>query len=373
MTSQDLHLYLIALLAMATTFSLGATWEDPPPSRVRTTPVPRATQPATQRNNYPAPAQRRPQPAPAQRTIQPAPRTHQPAPQRTTQPAQRTSYQEPPQLQRNAYQANEIEDLYSQHLDANRRNLYSYGGAYTAETVFGPYGVTDIAEANLEFRLFKFDEFLGGRIDAWMSANLMYFIENPEMEALPDALLAASFDIGQTWRFVNGWSTEIRVAPGIYSDVTSPSFGIPTTLNFYFAVNPELSLQLGGTFRPSWDIPFIPNVGIAWQPVDQFRLEAMLPKSKVVLFPEYILSLFATYEWRNVTYALAGDDGLPDSLTLDDMLVTAGVALCPFGDFTLTGEYGVFISREMSADVDENEAFDLSKESFIRVMLKGSF
>ncbi len=253
------------------------------------------------------------------------------------------------------------------------RHVYSFGGAYTAETAFGPFGVTDIAEGNLELRLFKFDEFLGGSIDAWMGAHLIYFIENPAMEALPDALLDSQFDIGQNWRFENGWSTEIRVAPGIYSDITSPAFSIPTTLNFYFAVNPELSLQLGGTFRPSWDIPFIPNVGIAWQPADIFRLEAMIPKSKVVLFPEHVFSFFGTYEWRNVTYALAGDDGQPDALTLDDMLVTAGMALCPFGDYTITGEYGIFISREMSADVAENEAFNLSKESFIRIMLKGSF
>ncbi len=309
---------------MVATVSFGATWEDPAPAKVR---------------NLPS-----------------TPRT-----------------QEKPTVRRNDYQEQGFQDLYSQHVDANTRHVFSYGGAYTAETAFGPYGITDIAEANLDFRLFKFDEFLGGEFDAWISAHLMYFIENPGMDALPDALIDGGLDIGQTWRFVNGWSTEIRVAPGIYSDVTAPSFSMPTTLNFYFAVNPQLSLQLGGTFRSGWDIPVMPNVGLAWQPVEMFRLEAMLPKSKVELFPGYMISFFGTYEWRNVTYALAEEEGLPDSLTLDDMLVTAGVALCPFGDYTITGEYGMFISREMSADVSENEAFDLSKESFIRVMLKGSF
>jgi hypothetical protein len=86
-----------------------------------------------------------------------------------------------------------------------------------------------------------------------------------------------------------------------------------------------------------------------------------------------MISFFGTFEWRNVTYTLAEEPGLPDALTLDDMLVTAGVALCPFGDYTITGEVGTYLQREMSADVSENEAFDLSKEQVIRVMIKGSF
>ncbi len=323
MTTRD-FLHYAATLAITTTLCSGASWEDPAPAQVHT------AMPSPRRGEKPPPEKR-------------------------------------------SYPSDSFEDLYSQHLDANVRPVYAYGGAYTSDTEFGPYGITDIVEANLEFRLFKFDEFLGGRFDAWLSGHLMYFIDNPGIDALPDALIDSGIDVGQTWRFVNGWSTEFRVAPGIYSDITSPDFSIPITLNFYFAVNPQLSIKLGGTYRPNWDIPVMPNVGLAWQPVEMFRLEAMLPKSKVELFPGYMISLFGTFEWRNVTYTLSDEPGMPDALTLDDMLVTAGVGLCPFGDYTITGEIGTFVQREMSADVDENEAFDLSKEQFIRVMLKGSF
>ncbi len=112
-----------------------------------------------------------------------------------------------------------------------------------SETEFGPYGATDMAEVDLEFRLFRFDEFLWGSFDAWVDAHAIGFIENPDMDALPDAVVDAALDIGQHWRFVNGWSTEVRAAPGIYSDVADPAFGVPVTLNFYFAVNPDLLLM----------------------------------------------------------------------------------------------------------------------------------
>jgi hypothetical protein len=333
MTAHDILKSAISL-ALTATAAFGASWEDPAPVRVRNqTP----SQYGQQSRTTPT---RRPQPAP-----------------------------EPVQ-----YADASDDDLYSQHLDADVRDIYAYGATYVSETQFGPYGATDIVDADIEFRMFEFNGFLWGAFDAWINAHGMYFLENPDMEALPDALIDAGIDIGQTWRFVTGWSTEIRAAPGIYSDVTSPAFAIPLTLNFYYAFHPQLSLQLGGTFRSGWDIPVMPNVGLAWQPADIFRLEAGVPKSTVTLFPRHILSVFGTYEWRNVTYALDDEEpGRPEDMTLDDMFVTAGVALCPMGDYSLTAEVGKFIQRELSADVAENNAIDLSKEQFIRIMIKGGF
>ena len=347
MTLRDL-ITACASIASIASVALGASWEDPAPAPVGTRPAYSQPRPARQ---------------PAYQTPR-APR-----------------YDEPAETPRKEYVVSgETEDgefyeldLYSQHLDADVRNLYTLGATYVSETEFGPYGATDMAEVDLEFRLFRFDEFLWGSFDAWVDAHAIGFIENPDMAALPDAVIDAALDIGQHWRFVNGWSTEVRAAPGIYSDVAEPAFGVPVTLNFYFAVNPDLSLKLGGTFRPGWDIPVIPNVGIAWQPADVLRIEAMLPKSAITLFPGHIVSLFGTFEWRNVTYALADDPGTPEDMTLDDMFVTAGAALCPFGDYRIVGEYGVFLQRELSADVKDDTSIDLSKESFIRIMLKGAF
>ena len=417
-----------AALAISSTFAIAASWEDPPPATVidagepvYAQPVRQTAQPQTrqarqtrqsaqqyqtrqigQPSRQPVrsltrqPSQqyqtrqvqpRQPQPQP--RYVQPEtePRYVQPQPQpryvepepepRYVPPRDHAPYVEEPEIYE--YSAREdmsghYGDLFSQHLDAKRRPVYSYGGGYVAETEFGTYGVTDMAEANLEFRLFRFDYFLWGHLDAWVVGHGIYFIDNPGMEAIPDGLIDAGIDVGLWWRFVNGWSAEIRAMPGVFSDVTQPTFGIPITLNAYYAFNPQLSLKLGATYRSGWDIPVMPSAGIAWEPVDLFRVEAMLPKSKITLFPDHVLSFFGTFEWRNVTYALSDEEpSMPDKLTLDDMLITGGVALSPMGDYSIVGEYGMFISRELSADVEKDRAIDLSEESFIRVMLQGSF
>ena len=265
------------------------------------------------------------------------------------------------------------EDLYSQHLDVPRHPAYIYSGLFSPETQFGPYGKTDIAEAFFDFNLFKDDDFLMGYIDLHMFAGLTYFLENPDMSNLPDALLAAGIDLGMCWRFQNGWSMEVRAAPGIYSDITTPKFGVPLTLNYYFAVDPTLSIQLGGTLRPGWDIPLIPNVGIAWQPNEELRLELGVPKTRITFLPEYMISPFAAFEWRDTTYGMSGKDGVPDSLTLDDMMISGGLTICPMRTWTLSAEYGKFLQRELSASVAEDNAIKLSKEVFFRICIKGEF
>ena len=351
---------IIALAALVTLTTLPAaaqSWEDPLPSRTpasASTPI------------YTPPAA----PAPVVRQVAPAPTYTPPSAPR---PSNYDNYESLPR----DYAPRDYEplDLFSQHLDTPRLSAYTYGGAYIPETVFGPYGTSDVIEVSFDFRLFKYDDFLAGTIDLRAFGRVTGFLSNPEMSNLPDALLQVGLDLGMAWRFDNGWSTEIRAAPGIYSDAVAPAFGIPATLNFYFAVNPQLSIQLGGTIRAGWDIPFMPNIGIAWQPADEIRIEAGVPKSKITLFGDWMLSPFATFEWRNTTYALDQDIEklVPEDLTLDEMLVTAGIAFCPMRTWTLTAEYGKFIQRELSADVSEDTSIDLSKESIIRIMIKGEF
>ncbi len=352
-------------LACATLSATSATWESPP---ARLSPAaPSATTPPALRP-YVVPGRPAPgvaAPPPAAPTMMP--RTQVPARVPPTMPA-------PAAMDRTHAPAfDHGVNLHSQHLDVETRGAYAYGFSYSPKTTFGPFGDTHMVGAEFDLRLFRFHEFLGGRFDAWASGQLIGFVDNPDIDALPDALVAVAIDIGQTWRFINGWSTEIRAAPGIYSDITEPTFGIPLTLNCYFAVDPELSVLIGGTFRPGWAVPILPNIGLAWQPHEIFRLEAMLPKSRVALFPGYLFSVFGTFEWQNITYGLADKEGLPDALTLNDIRASAGLTVSPFGDYTISAEVGTYLQRKLSADVEADKSFSLSKENFFRFMVKGSF
>lgn len=265
------------------------------------------------------------------------------------------------------------DDLYWQHIDPDPVP-FAFGGMFTADTEFKGYGETDVAEAFGEINFLPISDFLAGELELGIRGHMFGFIDNPNMKAIPHMLLDASFDAAYTIRFDNGWAWRLWFAPGVYSDPESPAFGCPLGLSFYFAATDELSFELGGTVRPGWDIPVIPNIGLKFRPADFFEVELGCPKSHVTLFPDHILSFFATAEWRNVTYQLDDKDkSMPDKLTMDDIMATAGVSLRILGHLTLTGEVGTFLERELSADVEKNKSVDLSKDQFVRVTVGGVF
>ena len=272
-----------------------------------------------------------------------------------------------------AASAASADGIYWQHIDPDPVPYY-YGGMYSRDAEFGSYGKTDVVEARFGVNFRAIEDFLWGELELGLAAHAFYFVDNPGMKALPDALLDASGNAAYVLRFDNGWAWRLWARPGVYSDPTAPAFGCPAGLSFYFAPTDDFSLQLGAAVRPGWDIPVVPEVGIKYRPGDQLEIELGCPSSRLTLFPGYILSFFVAGEWRNVTYALDDEDAsMPDKLTMDDITASAGVSLRILGTIVATGEIGTFLERELSADVEKDNALDVSKEPFVRVTVSGVF
>ena len=274
-----------------------------------------------------------------------------------------------------AARAQAADDLFSQHLDVERAGCV-YAGALLPDTAFGDHGETDLVELSLDWRWIVSDGFLWGTLGLDAAARLTYFVDDPGLDALPDALLAAWLEPAYTLRFTNGWSIRAAARPGLYSDATHPAFSCPVALDFYFAYSPELSFVVGGEWRPGWDFAFLPHAGLVWEPGEALRVELACPSSRIELFPRHVLTVFAAGQWLNTTYALdaGGSDGWkPDDVTFDELRVSAGVSLRLFDTWVLAGEAGTWLERELSADVRGEHAMDLSKDDFFRLTLSGAF
>jgi hypothetical protein len=263
--------------------------------------------------------------------------------------------------------------LFCQTLDADEHPLSFTTFTYVPETEFGAFGESSTLEFDSALRMFAFEEFLAGDLEGFLRTRLLGFLNDANMSALPDVAAQLAFELATSWRFVNGVSFELRVAPGIYSDIAAPQFNCPTTVNFHYAFSQTVAGVGGVTVRPGWDLPVMPNVGLAWEPADFFRVEAMLPRSRVMLSPFEVLTLFGTFEWRNVDYALEDEPGTPPAFTMDEWIATAGVAVKVTEYSRLTAEYGVFLQRELSADVEKDDTVELSKEPLFRVGWHGAF
>ncbi len=265
-----------------------------------------------------------------------------------------------------------IDDLFSQHLDIPHAAPV-FSGTFIEETKFGDYGSTEIAEGDVKFDFETLDDFLYGTFGFSIGFHGMYLFDNPGLAALPDFLIDLHCTPVYTIRFMTGWSFRLSADPGMYSDIKSPAFGMPVTFNSYFAVCPEFSIMLGGTYRNGWDIPFIPNIGFCWEPSELFRVELACPRSRVEIFRHHFISFFGNLDWRNTTYAIDSKDGMPDEISWDEIRVSAGASLRFTGNWYMSAEIGSFLERELSADVEVDKAIDLSKEKFFRLTMQKDF
>ncbi|MBO7299282.1 MAG: hypothetical protein J6V41_05680 [Kiritimatiellae bacterium] len=263
---------------------------------------------------------------------------------------------------------------FSQWFDNNIRPVYRFRVGLINETSFSSYGATEIVTVDLKSRLFEFVDFLPGvALDAWVFADGMYFMDNPEISALPDALIAAGLDLGIWWRFSNGFSWELRGAPGVYSDITDPVFSCTATLNLHYSFSENISLIAGAIYRPKWDMEFFPNIGFIWQPSDQFRVHAALPESRIDLFPRGIVNLFATFTWDNITYWLDKNDTLSDTVTFDAFRASVGATITLLNDLELTAELGTHLKHELKYEINGEDTIELDEASFIRASIGHRF
>ena len=144
--------------------------------------------------------------------------------------------------------------FYWQHLDPDPRP-FAVGAMFTSDTEFEGYGVTDVVEAFFESNFLPIEDFLFGELELGIWAHAYGFVDNPNMKAVPHALLDASFNAGYVLRFDNGWAWRLWARPGVYADPSAPAFGCPAGLSFFFTATDELSFELGGTVRPGGSRP----------------------------------------------------------------------------------------------------------------------
>ncbi len=243
-----------------------------------------------------------------------------------------------------------------------------------------PVGAGDqdltIGEVDARFVLADWRNVLAGDMGLDFRLHSMFFGGDAGMELMPTALLALPLDFRWTWRYLHGGSLQVGAAPGIYSDAEAlggDMFGLPFHLSWYQVIHPRFSWMAGVEIRPGWDLVVWPLIGFAWEPSEFMRMELALPRSRLD-FRLGIVSLIGTAEWRNLTYAMSGDDGEPDDLTSEDILVSGGLQLRPARNFSLTLEAGMLFERSLTVEGEiGKDKLELDSAPFARVTLGGAF
>lgn len=339
------NIFPVALAALLLAASARAAWED--------TGAPRRPAPAPVR-----------QPAPADIPPAPRPRRAPPAAARGTPVAPAASYGAVPP------------DLYSPFLDPQVEPRRWFSILYaTAAAVEGSPDDLPVVEVAGRFNLAQWRNVLSGDLDIDLRLRSIIFANDANYPVMPTGLIELPLEAEWTWRFLNGFSWQMGMRPGVYADVEAlgDGFGIPFKGALYVAVTPEFSFMVGAEFRPGWNLVAMPLVGMAWEPADFFRLTLAAPQS-TALIQVGPVGLFGTLAWRNTTFGMSGEDGDPDQLTLEDLQLGGGLSIAFTDSFRLTAEGGLLVNRTLLAEDDSSDdELDLDDAPYFRLTLGGSF
>lgn len=268
---------------------------------------------------------------------------------------------------------------YCQILDNVAGPLYEAGLTYVADSDFEDYGGSSMVELDGDWDFAYYRNVLRGDIDLSLRFRTILFVDSAGLE-LPDQVLRLSCDAGWTWRYANGNAFQLRLEPGLYSDVEEidgDAFAMPVSLALVRNFGSRLSSIGGVQIRIGFEREIMPIVGLAWEASNAVRVEAGLPESRLTWFVNRDWSAHLGLDWENTSYNLR-EKGMfgRDGITIEDLRVFAGLAHRISDRTQLSAEIGRALSRSVEFEYGaegQDSVIDIDEALFVRFALGGYF
>jgi hypothetical protein len=265
-----------------------------------------------------------------------------------------------------------------QYLDRTPAPTWKLDGRYVAAADYDTYGSSESVEFEGHWTMGYFRDILYGDMDMALATELQVFGSTASIH-LPNQLLALYLDLGWTWRYINDTAVRLRFQPGTYSDIEQIDAGnlrMPILLEGIKRFNPTTSAVLGGTVRAGFDLPFMPSLGVVWQPSPRTRLEALLPKARLLYHLNQRVSLQGDFEWRNGTYNLRESGYTRSEITQNDLRVGAGAIYSLSDDLHLVADIGYVFNRTVKFDKTApniEDEIDVDPAPYASIGFRGPF
>jgi hypothetical protein len=266
-----------------------------------------------------------------------------------------------------------------QILDQSPDPAYTLGLTYIADSRFRGYGSSRFAQLDGSMELGYYHDLYCGDIDLQLDLDAMLLFSSADLQ-LPDQLVALALDAGWTWRYINDLSLQVRIAPGIYSDIEElafRSFTMPISVAGVLTVSPELSATAGFQLRPRFDRVLMPILGVVWVPADWLRVEATLPEARVLYYYDDEWSAHFGWAWESMTYSIREKgDYNRRRITFESYRTAVGVTRTLPDELRLTAEIGMLLDRSARFErtpAGMPEHIDVEDELFLRVGVGGPF
>ncbi len=265
-----------------------------------------------------------------------------------------------------------------QILDRAPHPTVALGFDYVSDADIDGFGRTGLVEWDAHWAAAYFHDVLLGDIDIGFDGRFR-MLTYPARLQLPDRLVALAVDVGWTWRYVNDTALQVRLQPGFYSNMERLEFDalfVPFSAVGVLRLLDSCSAMVGMRIRPGFERVLMPVIGVAWEPVPEVRVEAMLPDSRVEVFWTRDWSTHVRFAWASETYQLHEDGNFQrDAITVEDYRAAVGATRRITDELYVSGEVGTAFGRsiEFRGKGGPTQSVDIDPSPFVRIALAGPF
>lgn len=233
-------------------------------------------------------------------------------------------------------------------------------------------------ELRSEAALGYFHDILQGDMDLGLRLDQTMPMRRAAFRA-PRHLMVLAVDGRWFWRYNDVTAFELQFAPGIYAssqDLLDSPLNMPVTASGVFTLDRSLALVAGLQVRHGFQYRWVPHAGVAWHPHPQFRLDAMVPETRMTVHLDRAWACYAGWSWESTTYHVKPDLIGRDRLTITNQEIYMGVSHAFSPELQVYGSLGWLMDRQLRRSRSHSgarESIDIDDAPIIRMGVSGAF
>jgi len=234
---------------------------------------------------------------------------------------------------------------------------YSYVGPVRTE--IGGHHTGNLTEQSGSFRLIMAPRWGEGPIFRFGIAAQRFSFGLPDNAPLPNTLQSTSLVLGIDLQLFDSWLVRVEAEPGFYSDfhdIGRGDFNVPFIIGGSYIAGASLQWIIGLGVDVNRRYPVIPAVGLRWNFMDKWTLDAVLPTPRLEYEAKKGLTFYAGGDLKTGTYRVSENFGdahgrraLNDAIVeYDEIRVGGGISWKAMPGVTLEAEAGYLPYREFN-------------------------
>jgi hypothetical protein len=174
-------------------------------------------------------------------------------------------------------------------------------------------------------------------------------IDAPSAANLPQDLHALSLETGLNYRINPRSFVNLKIFPGLYSDfkdLGGSDLKMPLLAMGGYSFENGVNLVGGFFYRFGYhSTPFLPIIGLSYQPVPEWRIDLVMPRPGVTYIPSKQLRLFLAGDFAGDEYQIHDATVGAGALKYRDFRIMGGVDYLPNPGITYSAAVGYAFDR----------------------------